>query len=159
MCSVRWLLSNTAVSSICAMDWCPIVNASVDTQQELAASRTVSITVPGHVLLPDESCKFQAIIDTNVAVFNLDYPPLFPERPRELPEVQQHLKSIGNLLVANGLAFLLCRSAAVLSVVVSHLEPLSLHVVWQLRCANIDPRKYSDEVNGVALLQSRLKCK
>ena len=110
-------------------------------------SLTHAPQVPGHVLLPNsEQSKFRAIIDTNVAVFNLDYPPLFPERLRELPEVQQHLSNIQNLLAADGHAFLLCRSAGVLSVVLSNLQSLMLHVVSQLRCAGGDAPQSSQEV-------------
>lgn len=138
--SVRWLLSNTKASSICALDWCPIVNAAASAlhmAHSLVSSSAVSITAPGHVLLLGEhfdSPAFDFIIDTNVAVFNLDYPPLFPEKLRELPQVKQHLRCICKLLRRGGVATLLCRNAEILDVVMCDLQSTSLEVVHSIRC-------------------------
>jgi hypothetical protein len=97
----------------------------------------VAISVPGNVLLPEDlgdRRSYNAIIDLNVCVFCLDYPPLFPERDRELPELKNHLSSISKLLATHGMAFLMCRSTDALSTVVSIIQSLSLEIVRIIRC-------------------------
>ena len=141
---MRWLLSNTCASSICALDWCPLVNAaasSLHLAQSVVHSSAVPVTVPGHVLLPVDdresntfSAPFDVVIDTNVAVFNLDYPPLFPEKLREIPQLEQHLRSISKLMRNGGLATLLCRSAAILNDVVATLQSFGFDVIRNIRC-------------------------
>ncbi len=141
---MRWLLSNTCASSICALDWCPIVNAaasSLHLAQSVGHSSAVPVNVPGHVLLPVDNleshtfpAQFDAVIDTNVAVFNLDYPPLFPEKLREIPQLEQHLRSISKLMRNGGLATLLCRGAATLDVVDVTLQSLCFDVIHTIRC-------------------------
>jgi hypothetical protein len=133
---VKWLLSHTAVSSICALDWCPLVNSSIITPS-FAPNSAVTITVPGHTLLPKvlgDGCHYNAVVDTNVAVYNLDYPPLFPERDRELSELEMHLRSMCNVLGADGTAILLCRSTDILSSVILILQSLSFEMVRIVRC-------------------------
>jgi hypothetical protein len=77
---------------------------------------------------------YNAVIDTNVAVYNLDYPPLFPERDRELSELEMHLRSMCNILCADGTAILLCRSTDTLSSVILILQSLSVEIVRIVRC-------------------------
>ena len=115
--------------------------SSLHLAQSVVHSSAVPVTVPGHVLLPVDdresntfSAPFDVVIDTNVAVFNLDYPPLFPEKLREIPQLEQHLRSISKLMRNGGLATLLCRSAAILNDVVATLQSLGFDVIRNIRC-------------------------
>ncbi len=109
---------------------------SLHLAQSVVHSSAVPVTVLGHILLPADNLEsntipapFDAVIDTNVAVFNLDYPQLFPEKLREMPQLEQHLRSISKLMSNGGLATLLCRSAAILDDVVATLQSLCFDVI------------------------------
>jgi hypothetical protein len=127
------------------MDWCPIVNASTSNLVQ-QSSGAVAVSLPGHVLLsgePENLGAYDTIIDTHVAVFNLDYPPLFPEKQREPSEVIKHIQNIETYLSVGGVAFLLCQGAAIFNSVVFNVLPSSLEVVRVVRCLSPGQRHNS----------------
>lgn len=127
------------------MDWCPIVNASTSKLLQ-QISGAVAVSLPGHVLLSEEPevlGAYDTIIDTHVAVFNLDYPPLFPEKKREPFEVVKHIQIIETYLRAGGVAFLLCQGAAIFNAVVFNVLSSSLEVVRVVRCLSPGQRQNS----------------
>jgi hypothetical protein len=134
------------------MDWCPIVNASTSLLLQ-QSSGAVAVSLPGHVLLsgePENLGAYDTIIDTHVAVFNLDYPPLFPEKQREPSEVISHLQCIEMFLSVGGVAFLLCQGAAIFNSVVFNILSSSLEVVRVVRCLSPGQRYNSHLHNSNA---------